>query len=260
MKTKLFLLLTATVLLLSVNVSAQSSKKTTPKKTESETPLKGDVNGDGKVDVADIVAILKIMKETGGTAGATTYYWYVGTTKPTSLDQCETLTSYPEEQTYTNNSGFKSHVFVLTNSDKTVEFIYPLIYDEVSQVDVDTKSIPGYKIWETAVGVANAGSIRIQVETIEPSTTYYWYVGTTKPTTLDQCSTVTSYPAEQIYTNNSGSKSHIFVLTNSDTTVKFRSISKVSQIDVDTKTIPGYKIWETAVGMANTGSIIIRIQ
>ena len=27
------------------------------------TPLKGDVNGDGKVDVADIVAILKIMKD-----------------------------------------------------------------------------------------------------------------------------------------------------------------------------------------------------
>ena len=38
------------------------------------TPLKGDVNGDGKVDVADIVAILKIMKDGGGTSEGTKYY------------------------------------------------------------------------------------------------------------------------------------------------------------------------------------------
>ena len=92
MKTKLFLLLMAAVLLLSVNVSAQSSKKTTPKKTESETPLKGDVNGDGKVDVADIVAILKIMKETGGTS-ETTYYWYVGQDNPLSMSSITPLPS-----------------------------------------------------------------------------------------------------------------------------------------------------------------------
>ena len=43
----------ATMLLMSVCSFAQNSN----------TPLKGDVNGDGKVDVADIVAILKIMKD-----------------------------------------------------------------------------------------------------------------------------------------------------------------------------------------------------
>ena len=33
----------------------------------------------------------------------------------------------------------------------------------------------------------------------------------------------------------------------------------VSQNDVDTTTIPGYKIFETAVGLANTASIKIII-
>lgn len=52
MKTnKLFLM--ATMLLMCICSFAQNGN----------TPLKGDVNGDGKVDVADIVAILKIMKD-----------------------------------------------------------------------------------------------------------------------------------------------------------------------------------------------------
>ena len=50
MKTRIMTMLTA--LLLSVSAFAQSG----------ETPLKGDVNEDGKVDVADINAIIKIMK------------------------------------------------------------------------------------------------------------------------------------------------------------------------------------------------------
>ena len=73
---------------------------------QNNTPLKGDVNGDGKVDIADIVAILKIMKEAGGTAGETTYYWYVGATYPTDplnsvqntgVNKWTKLTSIPTE-------------------------------------------------------------------------------------------------------------------------------------------------------------------
>ena len=58
-----------------------------------ETPLKGDVTGDGIVNVADIVSVLVINKfeGSGGSGTGTTYYWYVGTylgdnkTKPSSL-------------------------------------------------------------------------------------------------------------------------------------------------------------------------------
>ena len=49
------------------------------------TPLKGDVNGDGKVDIADINEIIKIMKDAGGTAEPNTYYWYVGQTDPSTM-------------------------------------------------------------------------------------------------------------------------------------------------------------------------------
>lgn len=96
----------------------------------------------------------------------------------------------------------------------------------------------------------------------EPSTTYYWYVGTTKPVSLLEASVVESYQAEQVYTNNSGAKAHIFVLTASDKNVKFINIATnnpVTQMAVDTTTISGYKIFETAVGTANTGSIKIII-
>ena len=74
MKTKKLFLMAA-MLLMSVCAFAQSNSE----------PLKGDVNGDGKVDVADIVAILKIMKDAGGTAGETTYYWYIGQTNPSTM-------------------------------------------------------------------------------------------------------------------------------------------------------------------------------
>ena len=76
MKTKITFLFTALLLtLFSINANAQSNT----------TPIKGDVNGDGKVDVADIVAIIEIMKNGGGTSGETIYYWYIGQTDPSTM-------------------------------------------------------------------------------------------------------------------------------------------------------------------------------
>ena len=150
MKQKLFMLL-AVILLGSASAFAQSG---------SDTPIKGDVNGDGVVDIADIAAVIDIIKNG---QNQPTYYWYVGTTKPTSLSQASIVTSYPAEQTYTNNSGAKSHIFVLTNSDKNLTFINPELNAPVDQLAVDTTTIPGYKIFETAVGTANTKSIKIRI-------------------------------------------------------------------------------------------------
>ena len=74
MKTKFFMLLAA--VLLSASAFAQS---------EGTGTLKGDVNEDGVVDVADINAVIQIMKKGGGIAKETAYYWYVGATAPTAL-------------------------------------------------------------------------------------------------------------------------------------------------------------------------------
>ncbi len=152
MKTKFFMLLAA--VLLSASAFAQS---------ENTGTLKGDVNGDGVVDVADINAVIQIMKNGGGTGEETKFYFYVGTEKPTSLSQVSVVESYLAEQTYTNNSGAKSHIFVLTTSDKNVTFIEPNFKAPIDQNEIDTTTIPGYKIFETAVGTANTGEVIIRI-------------------------------------------------------------------------------------------------
>ena len=55
----------AAMLLVSVGAFAQSEN----------TPVKGDVNGDGKVDVADIAAIIAIMKKGNDTTPKNNYYF-----------------------------------------------------------------------------------------------------------------------------------------------------------------------------------------
>ena len=71
MKTKIISLMAALLMLLSTSAMAQSND------------LKGDVNGDGIVDVADIAAVIAIMKQNDD--GKTKYYWYVGQENPASM-------------------------------------------------------------------------------------------------------------------------------------------------------------------------------
>jgi len=89
MKAKIVFLLTAFMMLFSVSANAQSGG----------TPIKGDVNEDGVVDIADINAIIDIMKNGGGTGGETKYYWYVGVIPPTDPNN-------PDENTGNNKWTF----------------------------------------------------------------------------------------------------------------------------------------------------------
>ena len=81
MKQKILILLAA-MLLSSVGVFAQSG---------NSEPLKGDVNGDGKVDMADVTELIDIILGRSGTEPVNppeeqTYYWYVGQTDPSTMD------------------------------------------------------------------------------------------------------------------------------------------------------------------------------
>ncbi len=91
MKTKKFFMLLAAVLL-SVSAFAQSG---------NNEPLKGDVNGDGVVDYADIDAVIEIMKNAGGYVDSN-YYWYVGQTDPS------TMTEISGSADYENGGGWAS--------------------------------------------------------------------------------------------------------------------------------------------------------
>lgn len=252
MKIKFFFLLLAAVLLGSVGALAQSG---------NDEPLKGDVNGDDVVDVADVVAVLQIMKEGEG-IGERQYYVSIGTTPVTAsnfkvVNNATQVVASSYESQYEFTPEGTDYVYVLVADDYWVSTItnqssnMPVDYSIVTDVEIS-----GYTVYRTDNKVS--GKILVNIEHV----IYYWYVGTTKPTSLDQCEKLTSYPEEVIYTNNSGAKSHIFVLTNSDKNVTFINPelnAPVDQVAVDTITISGYKIFETAVGTANTKSIKIRI-
>lgn len=98
MRTKFFMLLAA--VLLSASAFAQS---------ENTTPLKGDVNNDGTVDVADINAVIEIMKNGGGTGEETKYYWYIGQTKPTNLSGDPTVTNVSDYSSIPNNTWMNKY-------------------------------------------------------------------------------------------------------------------------------------------------------
>lgn len=181
MKTKKLFLLAA-MLLMSVCSFAQNN-----------TPLKGDVNEDGKVDVADIAAVINIMKNGGGTTDGKLYF-YVGTEKPTSLSQATVVDSYPAEYTFTNPSTTeKCYVYVLTNADKTVNFYDPSDLSTAATKTEDLTTINGYKITNINVRVAKGGSIIIKIT--DAPVYYYYYIGWTLPTASNVDTIITeTYP------------------------------------------------------------------
>jgi len=191
MKTKKLFLLAA-MLLMSVCSFAQNNN----------TPLKGDVNEDGKVDVADIAAVINIMKNGGGTTDGNLYF-YVGTEKPTSLSQATVVDSYPAEYTFTNPSTTeKCYVYVLTNADKTVNFYDPADPDDALLKAEDVTTINGFKITyisadgSTPFKIAKGGSVKIRIT--EAPVYYYYYIGWTLPTASNVDTIITeTYPTSR---------------------------------------------------------------
>ena len=154
MKKKLLFVLAAFFMLFGTSAMAQV-----------DSTLKGDVNEDGVVDVADIAAVIQIMKETQGT----TYYWYVGFDNEdwytnrnlvtTAKLQSTTTNSFPT--TWSKSSGNKytvpgtkgAYYVVIVPND----WDYPTLHNPaggtVGLTDKDTIIIDGktYKIgWSAA--------------------------------------------------------------------------------------------------------------
>ena len=89
MKKKILSLLAAFFMLFGTSAMAQV-----------DSTLEGDVNGDGVVDIADITAVIAIIKQNA--EANPTYYWYAGQTRPTSMSSDPT----PDDTTTppTNNN------------------------------------------------------------------------------------------------------------------------------------------------------------
>ena len=150
MKTKIFALFAAMMLLMGTTAMAQSGDTKTSKTTETE--IKGDVNNDGVVDVADIAAVIAVMHEQGTVE--TQYYWYVGQTEVTTDNYTTLATTTTEKLTsidYTTEKFGK--VYILTPDIVTSIKIFEYSANNYGRVTptVDTSfNVPGYKCWVTS--------------------------------------------------------------------------------------------------------------
>ena len=154
MKTKIIFLMAA-MLLMSVCLFAQNGN----------TPLKGDVNGDGKVDVADIVAILKIMKDAGGQGESkenTVTFIDRGTILKTITGQEGTPVTAPSNPT---RSGYE---FKGWNENESAGVGGQVI------TTIGTSDVTYYAQWQE----------------VPEQTTYYWYAGQTDPSTMTSISPI----------------------------------------------------------------------
>lgn len=194
MKTKKILMLMAAMLLSCASAFAQSG---------NNTPAKGDVNEDGTVDVADIVNVIKIMKDGGGAVGEKMCYWYAGTNNGNAV-QADNLTDVasriPESEVPATGSVTANgqYVYFIMPETKHVE---SLTDGNGSAVEFTCTDVMGYHIYKTNDKIS--GSINYSVA----QTVYYWYVGTTpiddtnyNDTTI--VSQVAIIPAETTITTN----------------------------------------------------------
>ena len=174
MKTKKLFLMAA-MLLTSVCTFAQNS-----------TPLKGDVNEDGTVDVADLVSIMKIMKDAGGAVGEKMFYWYAGVNGGNAVtgDNFTNVASRIAESQIPKTGSVKAsgqYVYIVMPERR---HITSLTNANGAAVEYDCVDAFGYHIYKTSERV-NGTFNYATAETI-----YYWYVGQTDPSTMTSISPI----------------------------------------------------------------------
>ena len=165
---RIFMLL-AVVLLTSASAMAQSG---------NNSPLKGDVNSDGSVDVADIVSVIDLIQKGQETGEAG--YFYLGTTKPTATNYTTltgavaTYTSIDEAVGTKVSVAAGETLYMLCPTSWTKEKSVAL-EDEggetVNFSNKDAATISGYSIYETSAWKASSTA------TLKIIPSYFWYCG-----------------------------------------------------------------------------------
>ena len=160
MKTKIFALFAAMMLLMGTTAMAQSDD--TKNTSTTETTLKGDVNNDGVVDVADIAAVIAVMHEQGTVAPQ--YYWYVGQTEPTAdnyttLEGIQLFEEYPTTIEYTTPT--RNYVYFLISDKKSIKKVVDTLEILVKEI---TSPISGYKLYRSNGGVAAGTTMTITID------------------------------------------------------------------------------------------------
>ena len=146
---RFFIMLTA--LLMSMGAFAQSSA------------IQGDVNNDGKVDVADIVKVIDIMQQGSSEPGdEEEYYWYLGITDPYEyadnlFDESTIDNTFRSEYNSDINIGWRGWHKVEYNDFDEYDASHPLW----SSRNGDTY-LPNDVIWYIALPCKTANSRKIK--------------------------------------------------------------------------------------------------
>ena len=121
MKKKILSLLAAFFMLFGTSAMAQV-----------DSTLEGDVNGDGVVDIADITAVIAIIKQNA--EANPTYYWYAGWTVPTAENIGEIINEeYPTESgSTTNNKAGKTATSI---SGVTMDYTKNTLYNSAAKIN-----------------------------------------------------------------------------------------------------------------------------
>ena len=209
MKSKLIITLTALLMLGGISAMAQGSNP------------KGDINEDGVVNAADVVALVNIIMNGGGSSGETKYYWYVGAdpvtaaTTPGSDSNWHEISGTPSSiETGDHESEEKVNWVLavptalglnhLSNGDDVTD-----LYDVTIVTCADGVE---YKVFTQARASKRIDLIFVKVSSDEAK--YYWYAGTTLPTAdniesiaLGSSNTIEHWDGKEFSITNSGEES-----------------------------------------------------
>ncbi len=137
MKQNFFMLLAA-VLLSSTSAFAQS---------ENNESVKGDVNGDGRVDIVDVTTVIDIYLNTNPDAPqTTTYYYYAGWTLPTTSNVDTIIAeTYPAASgSSTNHTAGKK-----TTSKSTMDYTSNTLYNANAKATYYVLVPTGHAIYDS---------------------------------------------------------------------------------------------------------------
>ena len=123
MKKKILSLLAAFFMLFGTSAMAQV-----------DSTLEGDVNEDGVVDIADITAVIAIIKQNA--EANPTYYWYVGSMTEADALNPETLGNIVNGKNATSSTtGISTLVIPNDELNETIVFVYPEIWGRPNITD-----------------------------------------------------------------------------------------------------------------------------
>ena len=123
MKKKILSLLAAFFMLFGTSAMAQV-----------DSTLEGDVNEDGVVDIADITAVIAIIKQNA--EANPTYYWYVGSMTEADALNPETLGNIVNGKNGTSSTtGISTLVIPNDELNETIVFVYPEIWGRPNITD-----------------------------------------------------------------------------------------------------------------------------